>query len=107
MSNQLKNYINQQLKNPKQEKFIRDLKTIFGQQIQLKSDHCLQKIKNIKYLLCVIDVFSKYACVKPLKDKNGKTVPNAFIKIVNESNRKPNKLWVNQGRKFSNKLMQE
>ena len=107
MSNQLKNYINQQLKNPKQEKFIRDLKTIFGQQIQLESDHCLQKIKNIKYLLCVIDVFSKYACVKPLKDKNGKTVPNAFIKIVNESNRKPNKLWVNQGRKFSNKLMQE
>ena len=45
----------------------------------------------------MIDIFSKYAWVKPLKDKKGKTVLNAFIEIVNESNRKPNKLWVNQG----------
>ena len=44
---------------------------------------------------------------KPLKDGRIKTVLNAFIKIVNESNRKPNKLWVDQGRKFYNKLMQE
>ena len=36
-----------------------------------------------------------------------KTVPNAFIETVNESNRKPNKLWVDQGREFRNKLMQE
>ena len=35
---------------------------------------------------------------KPLKDRRIKTVLNAFIKIVNESNRKPNKLWVDQGR---------
>ena len=65
------------------------------------------KNKNVKYLLCVIDVFTKYAWVKPLKDKKGKTVLNAFIEIVNESNRKPNKLWVDQGREFYNKLMQE
>ena len=43
------------------------------------------KNKNAKYLLCVIDVFTKYAWVKPLKDKKGKTVLNAFIEIVNES----------------------
>ena len=65
------------------------------------------KNKNVKYLLCVIDVFTKYAWVKPLKDKKGKTVLNAFMEIVNESNRKPNKLWVDQGREFYNKLMQE
>ena len=58
------------------------------------------KNKNLKYLLCRIDVFTKYAWVKPLKDKNGKTVLNAFIEIVNESNCKPNKLWVDQGREF-------
>ena len=63
--------------------------------------------KNVKYLLCVVDVFTKYAWAKPLKDKKGKTVLNAFIKIVNESNCKPNKLWVDQGREFYNKLMQE
>ena len=56
------------------------------------------KNKNVKNLLCVIDVFAKYAWVKTLKDKKGKTVLNAFIKIVNESNHKPNKLWVDQGR---------
>ena len=49
------------------------------------------KNKNVKYLLCAADVFSKYAWVKPLKDKKGKRVLNAFIEIINESNRKPNK----------------
>ena len=43
--------------------------------------------KIIKYLPCVVDVFAKYALPKALKDKKGKTVLNAFIKIVNESNR--------------------
>ena len=65
------------------------------------------KNKNVKYLLCVIDIFTKYPWVKPLKDKKSKTVLNAFIEIVNESNHKPNKLWVDQGRGFYNKLMQE
>ena len=56
---------------------------------------------NIYYVsLCVI-------CVKPLKDKKGKTVLNAFSEIVNESNCKPNKLWIDQGSEFDNKLMQE
>ena len=49
--------------------------------------------------------FTKYTWVKPLKDKKGKTVLNAFIEIVNESSRKPNKLWVDQGREVYNELM--
>ena len=48
------------------------------------------KNKNVKYFLYVTDDFTKYAEIKPLKDKKGKTVLNAFIEIVNESNRKPN-----------------
>ena len=55
----------------------------------------------------MIDVFTKYAWVKPLKVKNGKRFLNAFIEIVNESNGKPIKLWVDQRREFYNKLMQE
>ena len=50
------------------------------------------KNKNVRYLLCFIDAFNKYAWVKHLKDKNGQTVLNAFIEIVNEPNCKPNKL---------------
>ena len=48
--------------------------------------------KSVKHLLCVIDFFTKYALVKPLKDKNCKTVLNAIAKLVNEPNCKPNKL---------------
>ena len=48
----------------------------------------------------MIDVFTKYAWVKPLKDKKCKTDLNGFIEIVNKSNLKPNKLWVVQGREF-------
>ena len=53
----------------------------------LKMKYLSSKNQNVKYLLFVIDVFSKYAWVKPLKGNKGKTVPNVFIKIVNESNR--------------------
>ena len=56
---------------------------------------------------CVMDVFINYAWVKPWKDNKVKTVLYAFIKIVNKSNRNPNKSWVDQGREFYNKLMQE
>ena len=51
-------------------------------------------------MLCALDVFTKYATVKPEKDKKVKTVLHSFIKIVYESKRKPNKLWVNQGKEF-------
>ena len=65
------------------------------------------KNKNVNYLLYDIDVFIKFAYVKPLKDKTGKTVFSAFVVIINQSNRKPNNLWVDQGREFYNKLIQE
>ena len=56
------------------------------------------KNKNVRYLLCVIDLSSKHNWVKPLKDKKGKTVLNVFVEVANESNHTPNKLWIDQGR---------
>ena len=56
--------------------------------------------KRIKYLLCVIDLFSKYAWVFPLKNKKGISFLNAFQSILNNSKIKPNKTWVDQGREF-------
>ena len=53
--------------------------------------------RGIKYLLCSIDFFSKYAFVVPLKDKKGTTIVNAFQSILNNSRRKPNKIWTDQG----------
>ena len=52
--------------------------------------------KGIKYLLCAIDLFSKYAWVIPIKDKKGTSIVNVFQKIISEG-RKPNKIWVDQG----------
>ena len=58
--------------------------------------------KGSKYLLCAIDLFSKYAWVVPLKDKRGMSIVNAFQKII--SKRKPNKIWVDQNGGFYNKF---
>ena len=49
--------------------------------------------KRFTFLLCVIDIYSKYAWVIPLKDKKGITITNAFQKFFGKSNRKPNKIW--------------
>ena len=61
-----------------------------------------RKNKGITYLLCVIDLYSKYALVIPLKDKKRISIVNAFNKIIKQSNRKPNKIWVDQGGEFYN-----
>ena len=61
-----------------------------------------RKNKGIKYLLCAIDLFSKYAFVIPLKDKKGISIVNAFNKIIKQSGREPNKIWVDQGSEFYN-----
>ena len=58
--------------------------------------------KGIRFLLCVIDIFSKYAWVVPLKDKKGISIIKAFQIILKQSNRKPNKIWVDKGSKFYN-----
>ena len=56
--------------------------------------------KGFRFLLCVIDIYSKYAWFIPLKDKKGNTITNAFQQILDESNRIPNKIWVDKGSEF-------
>ena len=58
--------------------------------------------KGIRFLLCVIDIFSKYAWVVPLKDKKGISIVKAFQSILKQANRKPNKIWVDKGSEFYN-----
>ena len=76
-----------------------------------------KKNKGIKYLLCAIDLFSKYAFAVPLKDKKGISIVNAFNKIIKQSNRrakgtsaqhvKPNKIWVDQEGEFYNHVFKK
>ena len=58
--------------------------------------------KRYRFLLCVIDIFSKHAWVVPLKDEKDVRIVDAFQKILNDSNRKPNKIWIDKGSKFYN-----
>ena len=62
--------------------------------------------KGIKYLLCAIDLFSKYAWVIPVKDKKGTSIANAFQKKITKG-RKPNKTWVDQGSQFCNQSFKD
>ena len=58
--------------------------------------------KGFRFLLSVIDIFSKYAWVAPLKDKKGISIVYAFQKILDGLSGKANKIWVDKGSEFYN-----
>ena len=62
--------------------------------------------KGCRYLLMVLDLFSKYGWIVPLKDKKGETVAEAFKTIFKED-RKPQYLWTDKGKEYYNKNMRE
>ena len=53
--------------------------------------------KGFRYLLCFIDIFSKYTWVVPLKDKKDVSIADVFQRILDDLNRKPNKIWNDKG----------
>ena len=59
-----------------------------------------ESYKGFRFLLCVIDFFSKYAWVVPLKDKKGASIVNSFLIILDKPGLKPNKIWVDKGSEF-------
>ena len=63
--------------------------------------------KRIRFLLCVIDIFSKYAWLVPLKDKKDISIVKAFQIILKQSNRKPNKIWVDKDSEFYNAFLKK
>ena len=68
--------------------------------------------KGFRFLLCVIDIFSKYAWVVPLKNKKGVRIVNAFQKISDRSMelhwaRKPNKIWADKGSEYYNSYFKQ
>ena len=97
----IKSMSNQQLANELHKPIIRKFKKIkvyssFKDNIwrvNLADMQLISKFnKGIRYLLCVIDLFSKYAWIVLFKDKKGVTTVNAFQKILKKYNREPNKI---------------
>ena len=94
LANELHKTIIKKLKKRKVSSSFKD--NIWG--VDLADMQSLSKFnKGFKYLLCAIDLFSNYAWVIPIKDKKGASIVNAFKKIVSQRQRKPNKIWVDQG----------
>ena len=56
--------------------------------------------KEILFLLCVIDIFIKFAWAIPLNDKKGITITDTFQKLLD---RKPNKIWIDKSCEFYNR----
>ena len=98
--NEQQNYTNQLLENFKKGKVYSGFKdNIWG--ANLADMQLISKFnKGFRFLLCVIDIFSKYAWVVPLIDKKGISIVNAFQKLLKESDRRPNKIWVDEGSEF-------
>ena len=61
--------------------------------------------KGFRFLLCVIDIYSRYAWVIPLKNKKAIASTNTFQTFLKESSRKPNKIWVDKDSEFCNRSM--
>ena len=95
--NKIRDYFNNEIKERKDT-----IKKLNKYLISFDMQSLCRKNKGTKYLLCAIDLHSKYAFVIPLKDKKGISIVNAFNKIIKKSNRKPNKIWVDQGGEFYN-----
>jgi len=98
------------LHRPLRKKFPRNKTIVYGIDDTWQADLIdIQKLsshnKGIKYLLCVIDVFSKFAWVIPLKNKTNQSIIEAFSKIFEE--RKPNKIHTDQGQEFLGKECQK
>ena len=96
------NFINQLLENLEKRRVYSTFKdNIWG--VDLADMQLFSKYnKGIRFLLCVIDIFSKYAWIVPLKDKKGISIVKAFQIILKQSNRKPNKIWLDKGSEFYN-----
>ena len=92
MNNQLKNYTNQLLEIIDYSGFRDNIWGAYLADMQLMSKFN----KGFRFLLCVFDIFSKYAWVVPLKNEKGVSIADAFQKILDDSNTKPNKIWVDK-----------
>ena len=80
--------------------------TTFGQLIWSKWENFSKWNEGIRYLLMVIDVFSKFGWIRPLKDKRGQSVADAF-KDIFKTKRKPKMLWSDKGSEFFNAIMKD
>lgn len=99
------------LHKPIRRKFRRRKTIVAGIDQQWQVDLAdLQSLQShndqFRYLMCVIDVFSKYAWVLPIRDKTGHTLTQSLKSVLKSSGRKPLAIQSDKGSEFKNKVVQ-
>ena len=105
-SNELANELHKPIRRkfPKRRVFAKTVDDIWA--ADLVEMNTLSKFnKGYKYLLTVIDVFSKYGWIVPIKNKTGVNVASALKLIFEKDGRKPTRLWTDKGKEFYNKTV--
>ena len=92
-------------KFPKRKVFVKGIDDTWGADL-VEMGAYSKFNEGIRYLLMVIDIFSKFGWIRVLKNKRGDTVAEAFMSIFEEG-RVPKKLWVDKGKEFWNKNVDE
>lgn len=88
---------------PRRRVIVQEIDETWGMDLVFMEDLAKQNNQH-KYILTIIDCFSKHAWAVPLKTKDAKTVFDAFISVINSSKRKPKNIWVDQGSEFYNAI---
>ena len=70
-------------------------------------DYGVKNNKGYRYILVVIDNFSKFGWVMPLKNKFAQTITDEVSNLINESKRKPNLIETDDGKEFVNKTFND
>ena len=70
-------------------------------------DYGLENNRGYRYVLVIIDNFSKFGWTIPLKNKNAQTIKDSFENILINSKRSPNLIETDRGKEFYNNIFQD
>ena len=70
-------------------------------------DYCSENNRLYRYVLVIIDNFSKLGWAVPIKNKKAQTIEDSFENVLISSKRKPNSIETDRGKEFHNKIFQD
>ena len=109
----IETFINEIYSKPPKKKYITNktdvyyIDDIWSLDILDLKDYGTKNNRNYRYVLVIIDNFSKYGWTIPLKNKNAQTIKDSFENILISSKRKPNLIESDRGREFYNNIFQD
>ena len=92
---------------PTNKTIIKSIDDTWSSNLLDMNDYGIKNNKGYRYILVVIDNFSKFGWTTPLKNKYAQSITDAFSEIMKSSNRKPNLLETDDGKEYVNKIFNE